>query len=276
MSEVIPNLPFEEYAARPGINASVLKIVHRQSLLHAKAYRDGSYREESDELDFGTCFHSLALEGRQDFVLIPTTYVNEKKEEKPWNWNAKVCQAWGAEQGDKIPLKEDEAVAVVSMANSIVEELGGMLKGQREVSLFATMKGHPVKCRIDFLPDDESLPIIDLKSCKSAEPAKFLRQSIDLGYLIQAAFALDVAKECGIKRDRFDLLAVESEAPHGVCRLRFRDQAISLLRVGRRHYRTAFDDLTKAIETNQWDSYGEHPAEDFTPPWMKEELDRTA
>lgn len=276
MSEIIPNLPFKDYCERPGINGSLLKIVHKKSLLHARAYLDGSYAEESDALDFGHCFHSLTLEGREDFVAKPETYVNDKGEEKPWNANANVCKKWLSEQGDLIPLNVETVTAVRTMATAAREGLASAINGQTEVSLFAEMKGHPVKCRVDLLPNDEDQPFIDLKSCQSAEPSKFLRNAIDLGYLIQAAFTIDVAKACGVSRDRFDLLAVESAVPHAICRLKFTDEPLSLLRLGRIHYRAAFQRLVNAQEGGRWEGYGQHAAEEFTPPWVLKELELTA
>jgi hypothetical protein len=274
--EIVENMPYADYAKRPGVNASLLKLVHRKSLLHAKAYLDGKYEEESDELAFGKCFHSLALEGREDFVQIPDTYTNDKGEVKPWNWNANACKAWGDEQGDKTPLKVGEVEACRGMADSVFDYLGGKVKGRIEVSLFADKDGIPLKCRVDLLPHDKETPIVDLKSCQSAEPSKFLRSSIELGYHMQAAFALDVARLCGFERDTFSLLAVESNAPHAACILNFSDEPMSLLRLGRIHYRTALQRLINAQKTNRWDGYGEHAAENFAPAWIAKELEVTA
>jgi hypothetical protein len=274
--EIVPNLPYDEYAKCPGVNASLLKLVHRKSLLHARAYLDGEFAEESAELDFGHCFHSLALEGREDFVTKPATYTNEKEEVKPWNANANVCKAWIEAQGDKVVLNNDSAVAVKTMAQVVREQLGGALKGRIELSLFAEMKGVPVKCRVDLLPDDESEGIIDLKSCQSAEPSKFMRSSYDLGYHIQAAFSLDIANLLGLNRKSFSLLAVESAPPHAPCRLTFNDEPLSLLRLGRIHYRAAFLKLVNAQNSGNWEGYGDHPAEEYCPPWMLKELEQTA
>lgn len=279
--EVIENMPYEEYAKRPGVNATLLKLVHRKSLMHARAYLDGKYSEESAELAFGKCFHSLALEGREDFVTIPETYTNDKNEVKPWNWNANVCKAWGEEQ-DKTPLKAAEAEACRGMADSVFDYLGGKIRGRVEVSLFAEMKLHgseekvPVKCRVDLLPDAEGAPIVDLKSCQSAEPMAFMRSAYSLGYHMQAAFAVDVARLCGLNYDTFSLLAVETDAPHAACKLDFKDEALSLLRVGRIHYRDALRRLIEAEESNQWNGYGSHAAENFAPPWITKELEATA
>lgn len=276
--EVIENMPFAEYAKRPGVNASLLKLVHRFSLQHAKSYLDGEFQEESDTLDFGKCFHSLALEDREVFAEIPPTYTNADGEAKPWNWNAKACKQWGVDQGDKIPLKAGEIAGVRAMAGAVRRVLS--MKGRTELSLFAERDGLPVKCRLDFAPDDQQQGIIDLKSCQSAEPRKFMRSAYELAYHIQAAFTLDVADLCrkalGKDYPRFSLLAVESDVPHGVCRLIFDDEPLSLLRLGRIHYRAAFKQLQNAYESGRWDGYGTHAAEEYAPPWILKELEQTA
>lgn len=268
--EIIENMPYAEYAKRPGVNGSLLKLIHRKSLLHARAYLDGEFSEESDELDFGKCFHSLALEDREDFVSIPATYTNDKEEVKAWNWNANACKAWRKDQGDKIPLSDSATKAVRRMSETVVRELAGDRKGRTELSLFAEMKGVPVKCRIDLLPDDPSSPIYDLKSCKSGEFEPFMRSAYKLGYHLQAAFTLDVAKACGIDRKGFAILAVESEVPHGSCLIDFSDEVISYVRVGRMQYRVAFLRLIEAQSTNRWPGYGSHAAEEYTPVYLKE------
>lgn len=272
--EVIENMPFAEYAKRPGVNASLLKLVHRFSLQHAKAYLDGEFQEESPELAFGKCFHSLALEGREDFVQIPATYTNEKGEEKPWNWNANVCKKWGEDQGVKIPLKEGEVTACRTMAEAVSREIGRD-PGRAELSLFAEKDGVPLKCRIDWLPDDGE-EIDDLKSGQSSEPAAFIRSAYTLGYHLQAAFTIDVARLCGIDRKTFSLIAVESASPHAVCRLNFSDEPLSFLRLGRVHYRAAFLKLKEAYASGRWHGYGEHAAEMFAPAYVLKELEATA
>ncbi len=276
MSEIIPHLPYSEYAKRAGVNATLLKLVHKKSLLHARAYLDGTYSEESDDLDFGHCFHSLALEGREDFVVKPETYTNDKGEVKKWIGSANVCKAWEAAQGDKIPLSVWDTGRVRTMAKVVRQELGDFLKGRIELSLFAKRGEIPVKNRVDFLPEDDSAPVIDLKSAASAEPAKFLRAAVDKGYHLQAAFTLDTLRLCGIDRKAFWLVAVEKEAPHAHTILKFNDVPLSLLRVGRAAYRAALAKLIHAEDTGRWDGYGNHTAEDFAPVWMKEELELTA
>lgn len=276
--EIVRSLSFEEYGKRPGINGSLLKTVDRYSLAHAKAQLDGLDEFESDALDFGTCFHSLLLEGRVDYEIIPATYENEKGEVKPWNWNANVCKKWGAAQGDKIPLTTKEAASLEAMVAAVHDnpDVKPFLKGDTELSVFAEREGLPVKARIDLLPSDPNGPVIDFKKARSSEPSQFLKSALDLRYHLSAAWNLDVLRWAGIERKEFWLVAVEDSAPYAVSILKFLDVPMSFLRVGRSKCRAAFKRLQSAYESKRWPDYGTHVAEDHAKPWMLPELETTA
>lgn len=278
MVEILRDLPFDEYRKRPGINASLLKVVDQFSLAHARHVIDGGDDDEDTAAkQLGTSFHALMLEGRVDYAVIPETYESEKGETKKWNWNANVCKEWGAKQDGKTLLTEAEAKGLEAMVANATDALCGVdLKGDREISIFAEKDGLPVKCRIDLLPADESAPVIDFKSCTSAEPGKFLRQCYDLRYHLQCAWILDVLRWAGIKRRSVWLVGVETKAPFATCVLEFNDMGLSFLRVGRARCRAAFQKLKTAYETNHWPDYGRSDAESHALPWMTQELEQTA
>lgn len=280
------NLPFEEYKARPGVNASLLKTVHRFSLAHARAQLDGRLDNESEAKTLGTSFHALLLEGRVDYVIQPETYPHsgdkskgiEKGAPAEWNWNAKFCKEWRETQTGKTVVTKDNAQELESMVASARDALGAdLLKGQCEVSVFSQFErkpdGLPVKCRIDLLPDDPNAPVIDIKRCASAEPKAFLKQALNLGYHLQAAWTLDVLKWHGQERKEFWLVGIEPVAPFASCILRFQNVPVSLLWLGRKYCRGAYRKLANAYQTNKWPDYGKSLAEDHTPPWVLKELD---
>jgi PDDEXK-like domain of unknown function (DUF3799) len=277
-AEIIRNLPAEEYRKRLGVNASLLKTVHAQSLKHAKAQIDG-LENESDAKDFGTAFHSLLLEGKQDFVVHPETYMSSDKipVAKPWNWNANACKAWEAAQEGKTILNKDGAKALDSMCAAAKDALTCVeLIGDTELSVFAEKDGMPIKARIDLLPKDENAPVIDFKKVRSAEPRKFLRQCYDLGYHIQCAWILDVLRLAGIPRDEVWLVGIEDKEPFATCTLKFSDEPISFLRLGRIHARAAFMKAKAAYESGRWPDYGITAAENHAMPWMLQELEQTS
>lgn len=276
--EIARNLPFEEYKARPGINGSLLKIVDEFSLKRVKAEIDGKLESESDAMDFGTCFHSLLLEGRVDYVIHPETYPSPKEGEKKWIWSANFCKEWAKEQGDKIILSKAEALSIEAMVEAVsdVPELREHLNGDRELSVFGERDGMPVKCRLDLLTKADTGPVIDFKKTRSAEPGKFLKQALEKRYTMQAAWGLDVLRLAGVKRTAFWLVGIEDKAPFDVSILKLNDRGCSFLRAGRVLCRQAFKKLKNAYAENHWPSYGAHDAEDYAKPWMMQELEKTA
>lgn len=277
MDSLVRGLPFEEYKARPGVNGSLLKLVDEFSLKRVKAEIDGTVTKESDAMDFGTCFHSLLLEGRVDYTIHPETYPT-KEGDKKWIWSANFCKDWAKEQGSKIILSKPEALTLEAMVSAVSEEpeLREYLNGDRELSVFGERDGIPVKCRLDLLPKADGAPVIDFKKVRSAEPAAFLRKAIELRYPMQAAWGLDVLRLAGIKRTAFWLVAVEDKAPFDVCILKLNDRGCSFLRAGRIKCRQAFQKLKNAHAENHWPSYGSHDAEDHAKPWQMLELEATA
>lgn len=272
------NLPFEEYLKRPGITATLLKAVAKESLRSVKFLLDGNSKE-SDELDFGRAFHALLLEGKDEFVEQPRTYISTtvKKGEnpvKPWNANSKTCRAWMSEQ--KLPIltsNEVEDLHFMVQAVKDCAEIKSFLKGRSELSIFTDVKERKLKIRIDLLPDDLNGPVIDFKKTRSADPVKFVRQIFDLKYYIQAALYLDVLRIAGIERKEFWFVAVEDKAPYNVFIAKMPNGPIGFIELGRKEYREAYHKLMNAINTNNWPSYGIADAEQYLSPWMMQSLE---
>lgn len=163
-------------------------------------------REKPDpaaHFSLGQAAHMLFLgeEGfRKRFAVRPTTYTNEKEEEKPWHHAAKPCIAWMEQQAKarKTVLKAEDLETIKLMA----ERLGrhpdiqaGMLNGLVEKSIFwprdITLEdGRTVriwiKARPDVLPTD-SLMVVDYKTCADAGPLAVRRSITDYGYHQQLA-----------------------------------------------------------------------------------------
>jgi hypothetical protein len=280
---LVPNLTYDEYAAREGVSASILKLVALESLATVKATLDGRISRESDALDFGKAWHALLLEGKTQYVVQPATYESAtvKKGEdpiKPWNNNSKTCKAWYAAQTVPI-LTEKDIVDLHGMVAAVRrnEELAPYLNGQSELSAFASFSaGQKLKARFDLLPDDASGPVIDFKKACSANPSKFVKQIFDLKYYIQAAVYLDVLKLLGKPRKQFWFVAVEDFAPYNLYISKLIDQPISFIELGRREYRGAYRTLESARSTNYWPSYGSSEAEAHVTSWMQQAIEATA
>lgn len=178
-------LSFAEYTAIPAINSSVLKTAASESLAHAKAQIDGKLVRESDALDFGTSFHELLLRDNADFVIRPDAYPAPKGHKTakegdllPWTRAANFCKTWEAENAvGKTVYSQAEADGLASAVAAVRgnSDLQPFLNGDShyEVCGVAEKTGVLIKSLYDTLP--ASGPIIDFKSCRSANPANFVK-----------------------------------------------------------------------------------------------------
>lgn len=271
LGEVVEGLSFADYQQHGGINASLLKVAHSQSMAHVKHMLDAKESKKGDELDFGRSFHALFLEGKKEYAVAPDSYTNSKGEEKPWAWQSKTCQKWRDDQTLPV-LNKKEVSALNSMVHAAGLEVGFPVADEVEISVFAERKGIALKARIDWLRDDA---VIDLKTAESAKPEEFIKKCYQYGYFLQAAFYIDLLKMVGIDRKKFLLVAVEKEPPFATCTITLADDdtGLSLLNLGRKQYQSAFAKIRHAMETNSWPGYGRTDAEIIAPAWMMKEME---
>ena len=273
--EIIEDLPYEEYAAKPHVSSSLLKLVLTESLATVKATLDGKLEKESEALEFGKAFHSL-LEGKEEFVIQPDEYQSEDGPKK-WSNNAKVCKAWNAAQKSPVFTKaEVENLRGMAYAVRQNDHLNPYLPGRSEVSVFVDHNGRKLKARYDLLPFAAPAPIIDFKKARSANPEKFVRQIWDMKYYVQAALYLDIAKLAGFPANEFWLVAVEEKFPHNIFIAKLADVPVSLVELGRKEYRAAYQKLEYARRVNRWPSFGSCEAEMHLTAWMLKAIDLIA
>jgi len=290
MIEIIRNLPYKDYAARIDfINNSLLRVVKAKSLRHVKAMIDGRIEQESDALDLGKAFHSLLLENKHEYIIRPGTYPAPKNHEQvkkgtikvgdpiEWNGRAGYCKKWEAEQLFTV-LSQDEVDGLVGMTAAVRAEklVVPYLRGQTELAMFVEKDGRKLKCRVDLLPDDPDGPVIDFKKTRHADPVKFVRSVFDYGYFQQAALTLDILKLAGIPRKEFWFVAVQDTVPFDIFVCRMVDEPISFISLGRKDYREAYVKLMKAVQSNEWPSYGVSTAEEHISTWMMSAIESTA
>lgn len=286
--EVVPDLPYEDYAARPHVSSSILKLVLTESLLTVRAALDGKAEKESEALDFGKAFHSL-IEGKKDYAVQPETYPapahhqlvkrGEIEEGAPLAWNntAKYCSDWHkAQSAPVMSARESESLEGMAAAVRSNHILKPYLKGRSELSAFVDCNNRLLKCRFDRLPDDPEGPIIDFKKTHCASPEKFVKQIWDYKYYVSGALYLDISKMIGQPRDRIWYVAVEDKFPHNIFIAELKDEDVSFIDLGRKEYRFAYQKLSNAIAENRWPSYGRAPAENHITAWMQKAIDECA
>jgi PDDEXK-like uncharacterized protein DUF3799 len=117
--------------------------------------------------------------------------------------------------------------------------------------------------------------IMDLKSCVSAEPEKFGRQAVDLGYDLQAAVYLEAAKLTSFKFPEYWFLCVETSEPYGISVIRASDEFIEY---GKLNLRTALDNFKYCLDNKLFhqsyqfkNKFGPLTLE--LPSWLKRKIE---
>lgn len=254
----------EVYHKLPCISASLLKKFHNTTDAHAKVAIDEKW-EPSPEAIIGTLAHQSILEPDKDLPKLavqPDTYTNDKGEVKPWHNGADKCKTDRAKaiaEGKTWITKDDKkrwkgivaAVLAHDRARSILE------CGRSEVSFAVPANpatcGHPLKARMDFVPDRPFL--LDLKTFRDVSDRGFTKDAYDRGLHIQAAFYLAVYNTLNPddRRDGFKFIAVENQAPFCVRVFTCTPEFIARGWEDATAYMARY---ARCIETGVWSGYG--------------------
>lgn len=240
--------------------------------VNPKRWLDGYKENEStDATDWGQLVECLAgLNGKFDdrYAIAPAYYVNDKGEDKPWNWNANACKQWREDQGEREIIKAE----TFGRANDALDAL----RGDPDISeLFACSKKQvmvcgewadkgsqlkiPVRCLIDIVPSQPHERfgkwLCDFKTSRNGNPDTWARVVDDGGYDIQAALMLDLYT-MATKEDRTDFVHIvqENVKPYHVVKP-FPALTAEFIYYGRAKYQSALQLYAQCLATNRWPSY---------------------
>ena len=239
----------------------------------ALRWRDGYERPQSDALDYGSLFDTLALNQEQfpaRYAVKPETYLDAKSgETKPWNGNSTVCKQWLADHEDKTcvsPFDVQEAQKAVkrlygdAIIGAFLEASDKQVWVEADWHDSATNLAIPVKCMIDAVPRYDT-PFMknvgDLKSSVSADPLRWARKVFDFKYHWQAAFNLDIYRAARPDEDRcnFCHLIQESFKPWQTGRSIMSE---AFLELGRAEYRKALANYAWCLKNDRWPDYNDN------------------
>ena len=199
--------PFNEYKARPAVNASLIKDLLNGG--YDVAYtRLVNPPEPTPAFKIGTLAHSLILENREDFVNAQDTNLRTK-EGKYW----KECQE---KKGLQV-IKPDTVRDLYGMRDAVETDDNAHNYLQacdlREQSFYGKINGTECKARIDALSMDGDTPALlcDLKTVASVDD--FERDFYKYGYDLQADFYRILS---GNQSAPFVFIVVEKTAPYRV------------------------------------------------------------
>jgi hypothetical protein len=231
----------EEYDAVDAVNWSTAKMIARSNAhyAHALAREDDG---DTDAMAFGRALHTAILE--------PDLYASGVA---VWEEGTRRGKKWDAFEAAALSSGQD--VITHAQASRIGQIVGRVCynpsmmalieRGRAEVTVLwrDTETGLDCKGRLDFVPDDPSGAVVDLKTCRDASPDAFGRCALKYGYHAQAAFYTDgLARSTGMAPRPYLILALESAPPYVAQVYRVHDEALEL---GRDEYRRC---LAKIVE----------------------------
>lgn len=196
-------MPNEAYHAYAGISKSGLDLIHRTPAHYAYAAK----REPTRAMALGSAVHSAILEPHRfadDYLLLRDVKDRRASEYK---------QAIKAHDPERV-LVSHEADKVAAMQES-VHAAYAMPTGHAEVSAFVTCPetGVFLRARYDLLTDNGVA--VDLKTTQDASREGFAKSVVNYRYHVQDAHYSRVYELItGEPLERFEFLAVESDAPH--------------------------------------------------------------
>lgn len=240
--------------------------------------------EETDAMTWGRLVDAMAMPTQADAVRVaPATYLSEPKRkgdvptEKPWNWNAGVCQAWrDAQPPDAIIVRSETHEAATEAVRRLHgDSLCGLLfkESAFQVGLLATWQGANGVCiplcgLADMVPHAKTTyadGLADLKTTDTIRERSWQGKVNLMGYHIQAAFYLDLYNAAtGEHRDTFRHVIQESEAPYEVAARQLSDENLS---VGRSTYQKALRDYCEYVKADHWPTLDELSASRKVEGW---------
>ena len=234
-------------------------------------YIAGYQAPETDAMEYGKVSDCLVLDyGRfkSKFVTCPDTYRNDKGEDKPWTFNAKVCKEWRENQIGKTIIKSEQhrsgLIARITLLEC--EPVADLLKhSDKQVFILGVYRDKAtgielnVKALIDIVPHGTSKRwsevVADFKTCRSANPERWPREVFTFGYHVQGALYLDLFNEAtGEQRTSFLHVLQENYPPyHVLTPLPMLSQ--EFIEIGRMQYLNALQLYCQCLNTGLWPSY---------------------
>lgn len=272
--EIIENLSYAAYDARPGLRAGYLAALDAGT--PGKAEWERTHQTDTPAMRLGRAIHCMVLEPdifAQSYTCGGSP-INPKTQ-KPYGIDSDKYKEWESKQ--KLPvISSEEHRRLIGMSEAVgAHTLARTIRDKprkTELSIFWERDdGTKCKARIDCVQDGV---IWDLKSTSNAGYRAFERSIADYRYHIQAAWFLEGAGRAGLvdpASSKFLWLAVESTPPYA---LAVYQAAPDLLQAGWDAAERAVE-LFKTCETKKDypTAYAEQAIVMDCPGWMKPQED---
>lgn len=183
-------------------------------------------QEETPAMVFGRGFHSLVLDGEQEFYKAFTVCENipTKPNKRSTDKTRAAYEDWIKSLGGMSPISTEDYAEFEKMRDAVYGHPFAaklMAEGISETTLIWQDEetGLICKARPDRIPDGNKGVILDLKSTKNAADYSFRSDCIKFGYAREGGIYLEGLARCtgALYKDLiFCLIAVEKEPPYRV------------------------------------------------------------
>lgn len=263
-SQLIYDMPFDEYAALPYCSQSKLNALRRSPAHLLVAMQHPSDDKPAQIL--GRAIHCLVLEPdlfNSRFAMAPDV-------DRRLKAGREIYDTFLKDIGSKTPLSRDDWDTCFHIAESVRghETAAKILNGAKtEVSLVWEHPATKVMCkgRLDALNANLHM-IADVKSTLVAHPRGFAKNVWEKGYHRQAAFYLDGAKICGLDAPYFEIIAVEKSPPYA---LQIFNLSKEVLALAKEENDKLLATYAECLRTDTWPGYPSEIQELGLPPWAK-------
>ena len=280
---VYDNIQAEDYHRIFGLTKSGLMEL-RRSPAHFWNWMNGTPTESTKAMNFGTACHTLVFEPHkwadeicvipEDAPKKPTKAQLEAKE--PSDKAIESITWWNNFEKNKkgraiITAEEEVEARLLAQAVRNNDEVRAYLdhpSAKAEVSIVSKerVKGLDIVCkgRCDLLTMDGTV-MVDLKTCEDASPEGFGKSFMKMGYWMQAAHYLAIAKHSGMKVEKFIFVAAEKSPPY--CTALYSLTTEDLEKAWKIRQRL-MEQLSDCIARNNFPAYSKGVHELTMPSWI--------
>lgn len=271
----------DDYRASDAVSFSRLRVFERCPFLYFKRFieRSTAPEEETKALRVGSAAHCMILEGPRAFseryAVKPECYVNASGEEKPWNANAKICEAWEENQRalGRTVVSRSEGDLLIRMREAVrtnAHAVTLLTRGGPEVGI---RRPYPalrleLQGRLDWYHTDGI--VVDLKTIECLDDLK--REIERREYYRQLAFYRHLAaEEFGTAGIRCAVIGVEKTEPFR-CGVYYLSEP--LLAIGDAYNFAALANLARTMETGEWGGNPETVTLEPSPDLLFQAMER--
>jgi exodeoxyribonuclease VIII len=239
--ELIQDLAMNEYRKLDGLSKHQLDAFSVCPKYYK--WRGAQEFKPTRDMELGTCIHSLALEGRVDYVEAPE--INRRTNAGKAEW-----EAFCLDNKDKIVVNASEAERIAGACEA-VEPLMKMISAKKiiEGSMFWKRGGMQCKGRPDMITEIKGRPaIVDLKT--TSDILRFDSKFFSLKYDRQAAwYSYGLKQIHGLDDVDFYFLVVDTEEPYLAQWVKPEQAVLDLADI---KLDEALRELTHCLETDSW------------------------